>query len=122
MQKKGSKQSKPAVKTAIAGKSTALASKTPEEIKEVGVNALNALALGGTSVGCWFKDSSGGPDQCVPMPSEDACTAAGGSPTAGGCPNTFAFIAGHVADLKNQVDRLHRRVELLAMKKKKKSK
>jgi len=122
MQKKGSRQSKPAVKTAFSEKSTPPAPKTQEQIKQVGLNALNAMALGGTSVGCWFKDSSGGPDQCVPMPSEDACTAAGGSPTAGGCPNTFAFLAGHVADLKKQVDQLHRRVELLATKTKKKPK
>jgi hypothetical protein len=59
--------------------------KAPEEPRMIG---LRALAAGSSTVGCWFKDASGGPDFCVPMPSADACTNAGGSPTAGGCPNT----------------------------------
>jgi hypothetical protein len=92
--------------------------KTAEEIKKIGIEALPALALSGTSVGCWFKDASGGPDYCVPMPSADACTNAQGTPTNGTCPNTFAFLAGHIADLHAKVDDLNSRLTVVPQKKK----
>lgn len=85
--------------------------KTAEEIKQIGIDALPALAISGTSVGCWFKDAGGGPDYCVPMPSADACTNAQGSPTSGTCPNTFAFLAGHIADLHASIKDLRSRLD-----------
>jgi hypothetical protein len=92
--------------------------KTAEQIKKIGIEALPALAVSGTSVGCWFKDASGGPDYCIPMPSADACTNAQGTPTNGTCPNTFAFLAGHIADLHAKVDDLNSRLIALPPKKK----
>lgn len=92
--------------------------KSLEEIKQISLAALPALASSGTSVCCWFKDASGGPDFPVPMASADACTAAGGNPTNGECPNTFALLARHIVDLHAKVDALNSRLsEALPAKK-----
>ncbi len=66
------------------------ATKTEEELKELRKKALaspkSQAVGGGGTVACWFKDS-GGADQCIPMDSAASCTAAGGVPVSGNCPN-----------------------------------
>jgi hypothetical protein len=66
------------------------ATKTKKELQKLRKTAAAAIAAGGVGnggpVACWFKDPDGS-DQCVGYPDSDSCTAAGGVPVAGNCPD-----------------------------------
>lgn len=72
------------------------ATKTKEELqalRKMATAPRGAIGAGGAAgvgnggpVACFFKDPNGS-DQCIPFPDSDSCTAQGGVPVAGNCPN-----------------------------------
>jgi hypothetical protein len=58
--------------------------KTPEELEVLRKRFARRLAAGAAGA-CFFKDPSGGPDQCIPATQED-CKSEGGVWSPGNCP------------------------------------
>jgi len=65
------------------GRTRAKVTKTPEELEGLRRKFAASIAAGAAGA-CYFKDPSGGPDQCIPATQED-CQSEGGQWSPGNC-------------------------------------
>jgi hypothetical protein len=72
-------------------RSRAKVTKTPEEMEGLRRKFVVSVAAG-TAGACYFKDPSGGPDQCIPATQED-CQREGGQWSPGNCPQAVVMGA-----------------------------
>jgi hypothetical protein len=76
------KKTKAGTKKSFAVK--AMVTKGFEELQALRIKFATSISAGVTGGACYFKDPSGGPDQCIPATEED-CKSEGGAWSPGNC-------------------------------------
>jgi hypothetical protein len=78
------RQTKARAKKSLATR--AKVTKNSEELQALRAKFARSISAGVVSGACYFKDPSGGPDQCI-RATQDDCKSEGGAWSPGNCPN-----------------------------------